>query len=120
MVVPVVRDQLVQVEVGDDRVDLQPVDLPAEVDGGLDDPVPGGPDDEYGRLLDQRVRQPGVDLVLLGGAVPDRVDGPPVLLGLEGPRLRAAPRDVVADRIWSIVKDRLHPEALGIAETSTP
>jgi len=31
-----------------------------------------------------------------------------------------APRDVVADRIWSIVKDRLHPETLGIAETSTP
>ncbi|MFY9686813.1 MAG: thymidylate kinase, partial [Pseudolabrys sp.] len=31
-----------------------------------------------------------------------------------------APRDVVADRIWSIVRDRLHPESLGIAETSTP
>jgi dTMP kinase len=31
-----------------------------------------------------------------------------------------APRDVVANRIWSIVQDRLHPEALGIAETSTP
>jgi dTMP kinase len=31
-----------------------------------------------------------------------------------------APRDVVSDRIWSIVQDRLHPESLGIAETSTP
>jgi dTMP kinase len=31
-----------------------------------------------------------------------------------------APRDVVADRIWTIVKDRLHPKAIGIAETSTP
>src|SRR5262249_45877404 len=31
-----------------------------------------------------------------------------------------APRDVVAGRIWSIVQDRLHPESLGIAETSTP
>ena len=31
-----------------------------------------------------------------------------------------APRDVVADRIWSIVRDRLRPESLGIAETSTP
>ena len=31
-----------------------------------------------------------------------------------------APRDVVADRIWSIVRERLRPEALGIAETSTP
>ena len=27
-----------------------------------------------------------------------------------------APRDVVADRIWSTVQDRLHPESLGIAE----
>lgn len=31
-----------------------------------------------------------------------------------------APRDVVADRIWSIVRDRLQPASLGIAETSTP
>jgi dTMP kinase len=31
-----------------------------------------------------------------------------------------APRDVVADRIWSIVKDRLHPKSLGIAEKATP
>jgi len=31
-----------------------------------------------------------------------------------------APRDVVADRIWSIVHERLYPESLGIAETSTP
>ena len=31
-----------------------------------------------------------------------------------------AQRVVVADRIWSIVQDRLHPESLGIAETSTP
>jgi dTMP kinase len=31
-----------------------------------------------------------------------------------------APRDVVADRIWSIVKDRLHPESRGIAEKATP
>ena len=31
-----------------------------------------------------------------------------------------APRDVVADRIWSIVQERLRPEMLGIAETSTP
>ena len=31
-----------------------------------------------------------------------------------------APRDVVADRIWSIVKDRLHPESQGIAEKATP
>jgi len=31
-----------------------------------------------------------------------------------------APRDVVADRIWSTVQDRLHPESLGIAEKSTP
>jgi len=31
-----------------------------------------------------------------------------------------APRDVVSDRIWSIVQDRLHPESLGIAETPTP
>jgi dTMP kinase len=31
-----------------------------------------------------------------------------------------APRDVVSDRIWSIVQERLHPERLGIAETSTP
>ena len=31
-----------------------------------------------------------------------------------------APRDVVADRIWSIVRERLRPETLGIAETSTP
>jgi dTMP kinase len=30
-----------------------------------------------------------------------------------------APRDVVADRIWSIVRERLRPETLGIAETST-
>jgi dTMP kinase len=31
-----------------------------------------------------------------------------------------APRDVVADRIWSIVRDRLQPASMGIAETSTP
>jgi dTMP kinase len=31
-----------------------------------------------------------------------------------------APRDVVADKIWSIVKDRLHPKSLGIAEKATP
>jgi dTMP kinase len=29
-----------------------------------------------------------------------------------------APRDVVADRIWSIVAERLKPERLGIAETT--
>jgi dTMP kinase len=31
-----------------------------------------------------------------------------------------APRDVVADRIWSIVAERLKPERLGIAETTVP
>jgi dTMP kinase len=31
-----------------------------------------------------------------------------------------APRDVVSDRIWSIVQERLRPEQLGVAETSTP
>jgi dTMP kinase len=31
-----------------------------------------------------------------------------------------APRDVVSDRVWSIVRERLRPEQLGIAETSTP
>ena len=31
-----------------------------------------------------------------------------------------APRDVVADRIWSIVQERLHPQQLGIAERSAP
>lgn len=31
-----------------------------------------------------------------------------------------APRDVVADRIWSIVAERLKPERLGIAETTAP
>jgi dTMP kinase len=31
-----------------------------------------------------------------------------------------APRDVVSDRIWSIVQERLRPERLGVAETSTP
>ena len=31
-----------------------------------------------------------------------------------------APRDVVADRIWSVVQERLRPEHLGIAEISTP
>jgi dTMP kinase len=31
-----------------------------------------------------------------------------------------APRDVVADRIWSIVAERLKPEGLGIAETTVP
>jgi dTMP kinase len=31
-----------------------------------------------------------------------------------------APRDIVADRIWSIVRERLRPETLGIVETSTP
>jgi dTMP kinase len=29
-----------------------------------------------------------------------------------------APRDVVSDRVWSIVRERLRPEQLGIAETS--
>jgi len=31
-----------------------------------------------------------------------------------------APREVVADRIWSTVRERLRPETLGMAETSTP
>jgi dTMP kinase len=31
-----------------------------------------------------------------------------------------APRDVVADRIWTTVQERLHPEPLGVAETSAP
>jgi dTMP kinase len=31
-----------------------------------------------------------------------------------------APREVVADRIWSIVWERLRPETLKMAETSTP
>ena len=31
-----------------------------------------------------------------------------------------APRDVVADRIWSIVQQRLHPQPLGVAETTAP
>ena len=31
-----------------------------------------------------------------------------------------APRDVVADRIWSIVTERLKPHQLGIAETTAP
>jgi dTMP kinase len=31
-----------------------------------------------------------------------------------------APRDVVSDRIWSTVQERLRPEQLGVAETTTP
>jgi dTMP kinase len=31
-----------------------------------------------------------------------------------------APRDVVSDRIWSIVRERLHPERTGTAETTAP
>jgi dTMP kinase len=31
-----------------------------------------------------------------------------------------APRDVVAERIWSTVRERLHPDSLGIAETTGP
>jgi hypothetical protein len=31
-----------------------------------------------------------------------------------------APRDVVADRIWSLVRERLHPEPAGITETTGP
>src|SRR5262249_46458421 len=31
-----------------------------------------------------------------------------------------APREVVADRIWTIVRERLHPEPLGVAETHAP
>ncbi|HEY7229288.1 MAG TPA: dTMP kinase [Pseudolabrys sp.] len=45
----------------------------------------------------------------LAAAEPDRcvvIDGRP-------------PREAVSDRIWSIVEERLHPERLGVAETST-
>jgi dTMP kinase len=31
-----------------------------------------------------------------------------------------APRTVVSDRIWTIVQDRLHPERLGVPETTAP
>ncbi len=31
-----------------------------------------------------------------------------------------APREVVSDRIWSTVQERLRPEQLGVAETTTP
>ena len=31
-----------------------------------------------------------------------------------------APREVVAERIWSTVRERLHPEKAGIAETTGP
>jgi len=30
------------------------------------------------------------------------------------------PRDVVSERIWSIVQERLHPEPAGVAETTAP
>jgi hypothetical protein len=30
------------------------------------------------------------------------------------------PRDVVAERIWTAVKDRLHPERARIAESAAP
>jgi dTMP kinase len=31
-----------------------------------------------------------------------------------------APRDVVADRIWSVVRERLRPKQVGVAETTGP
>lgn len=31
-----------------------------------------------------------------------------------------APRDVVSDRIWAIVQERLHPDQVGTAETTAP
>ena len=46
----------------------------------------------------------------LADAEPDRcivIDGRP-------------PRDVVSERIWSIVRERLHPEPVGVAETTAP
>jgi hypothetical protein len=31
-----------------------------------------------------------------------------------------APRDVVAERIWSVVRERLHPEPVVITESTGP